>query len=218
MALLKAWDEVLAGTRFNYFVLQQYKIGNQLPNSGMAHLLTLLMSLSLTIFLFISGANAARDTDSYDGNIFPIYAGNGSLVPPPNRLANSLDNKRTSVIVFYLDDSATSKAFAPVVSGLKLLWGSSIDLIPITTDEFQGNVSNDPTEESSYWHGNIPQVVVIDGNGNLVLDQEGQIPIDTINKAISKATGLDEPSFSIKIKTLNEYNSEPSKDGYTDPR
>ena len=161
---------------------------------------------------------ASRDTDSYDGNIFPIYAGNGSLVPPPNSLSDSLDKNRTSVVIFYLDDSATSKAFAPVVSGLKLLWSSSIDLLPITTDEFQGKASTNPREESYYWHGSIPQVVVIDGNGNVILDEEGQIPIDTINKAISTATGLKEPSFSITIKSFNEYNSEPLKEGYIDPR
>ncbi len=184
----------------------------------MAHLFTRLLSLCLTIFLFASSVVAARETNSYDGNIFPIYAGNGSLVPPSAKLADSLKNNRASVIVFYLDDSSTSKAFAPVVSGIKLLWGSAIDLIPLTTDEFQNNLSKDPKDESYYWHGNIPQIVVIDGNGEVVLDEEGLVPVDTINKAISKATGLDEPSFSITIKSFNEYSSEPSKDGYTDPR
>ena len=98
------------------------------------------MSLCLGLLIFVSPCYAARDTDSYDGNIYPIYAGNGSLVPPPSNLSNALDNKKTSVIIYYLDDSATSKAFAPVVSGLKLLWGSSIDLLPITIDEIQGKV------------------------------------------------------------------------------
>ena len=30
--------------------------------------------------------NASRDTNSYDGNIFPIYAGNGAIVPPQTTL------------------------------------------------------------------------------------------------------------------------------------
>ena len=184
----------------------------------MAHLLQPLLSLLLAIFLFANTALAARDTNSYDGNIFPIYAGNGSLVPAPNTLADALAKKRTSVLVFYLDDSAASKAFAPVVSGIKLLWTSSVDLLPLTTDELPLNKSNDPTEESYYWNGLIPQTVVIDGEGNVLLDENGQVPIKAINKAISKATGLEEPSFTITIKSFNEYNSEPSKDGYTDPR
>ena len=172
----------------------------------MAHLLPAFMGLLMAFIFSVAAVDAARDTNSYDGNIFPIYAGNGSLVPPANTLASSLENERTSVIVYYLDDSATSKAFAPVVSGLKLLWSSSMDLLPITTDELQGREDIDPKEEGYYWRGRIPQVVVIDGKGNVVLDQEGQVPIDTINKAISKATGLSEHSFKIKITSFNEKN------------
>ncbi len=195
-----------------------FKIVVICAKSIMAHLRNAILSLLLVINLFAGQAYAARDSNSYDGNIFPIYAGNGSLVPPPTTLSESLSNKRTSVIIYYLDDSATSKAFAPVVSGLKLLWGSSIDLLPITTDEIQNQPSPKPNQEAYYWKGKIPQILVIDGQGNIVLDQDGQVEIETINKAISKATGLDEPSFSITIKSFNEYNSEPSKDGYTDPR
>ena len=184
----------------------------------MAPFLNALMSLFLSCVLFVAASEAARETDSYDGNIFPIYAGNGSLVPPQSTLSASLENQRTSVITFYLDDSATSKAFAPVISGLKLLWGTSIDLIPITTDELQGKMEKDPTKEGYYWHGQIPQVVVINGVGEVTLDQEGQVPIESINKAISIATGLDEPSYKIEIKSFNDYNSEPSIEGYTDTR
>ncbi len=177
-----------------------------------------IFSLCIAIALFVDPVFAARDTDSYDGNIFPIYAGNGSLVPPQSTLSESLNQNRATVIVYYLDDSATSKAFAPVVSGLKLLWGTSIDILPLTTDELQGKKSNDPREPSYYWHGHIPQIVVIDGKGNVKLDEEGQVPLDKLNKAISIASGLDEPSFTITIKSFNEYNSEPEKEGYTAPR
>ena len=172
----------------------------------------------LNLFILIHPAYAARDTNSYDGNIFPIYAGNGSLVPPPSSLEEALKNKRTSVIIFYLDDSSTSKNFAPVVSGLKLLWGPSIDLIPLTTDEIQNKTNLTPKQEGFYWHGNIPQVVIINGNGDLILDEEGQVPIEKLNLAISEATGLNTPDFSVTIKSYNEYNSEAAKEGYTDPR
>jgi len=174
--------------------------------------------LIILLSIQIKPVFSARDTNSYDGNIFPIYAGNGSLVPPQSNLKESLDNKRTSVIVYYLDDSSSSKIFAPVVSGIKLLWSSSIDLIPLTTDEIQNKERNNPSNESYYWSGSVPQVVVINGNGEVVLDKTGQVEIEDINSAISKATGLEPPDFTISIKSFNEYNSEPSKDGYTDPR
>ncbi len=184
----------------------------------MAQMLKAMMSLGMSLLLFAIPANAARDTNSYDGNIYPIYAGNGSLVPPPNTLSESLNKKRPIVIVYYLDDSAASKAFAPVVSGLSLVWGSEIDLLPFTTDDLQGKGKDDPREPSYYWHGNIPQVVVLDKTGQVVFDQEGLVSIDSINAAITTATGISEPPFSITIKTFNEYSSEPSKDGYADPR
>ncbi len=182
------------------------------------NLFRIFLSLLIFFILSVNPVYSARDTNSYDGNIFPIYAGNGSLVPPPSTLSESLKNERTSVLVFYLDDSATSKQFAPVVSGIKLLWSSSVDLIPLSIDEIDNNDEKTEIDPGFYWHGKIPQVVIIDGKGVVLLDEEGQVPIDAINDAISKATGLNKPDFDISIKSFNEYNSEPSKEGYTKPR
>tara|TARA_Y100001968_G_scaffold327666_1_gene373166 strand:- start:874 stop:1365 length:492 start_codon:yes stop_codon:yes gene_type:complete len=162
--------------------------------------------------------HAALDNDNYEGNIFTIVTGNGALVPPPTTIAESLENKRTSVLVFYLDDSATSKAFAPVVSGIKLLWPTEIDLLPLTIDELQNKQTSDPKDPAFYWNGNIPEVVVINGDGDVVLREEGQVPIEKINEAISKSTGLKPKEFTVSIKSFNEYNSEAAKDGYADPR
>tara|TARA_B100001996_G_scaffold26459_1_gene20387 strand:- start:207 stop:764 length:558 start_codon:yes stop_codon:yes gene_type:complete len=175
---------------------------------------TLLILFSLSV----NPAYSARDTNSYDGNIYPIYAGNGSLVPPQSSLSESLKNERTSVLVFYLDDSSTSKEFAPVVSGIKLLWSSSIDLIPISIDEIDNNDPKTSKDPGFYWHGNIPQLVIIDGKGNILLDKEGQVSFDDINEAITTGTGLKKPDFDLTVKSFNEYNSEPSKDGYNSPR
>jgi len=174
--------------------------------------------LLVLLILSVKPVYSARDTNSYDGNIFPIYAGNGSLVPPPSTLSESLKNERTSVLVFYLDDSYTSKQFAPVVSGIKLLWSSSIDLIPLSIDELDNEDKKTFTDPGYYWHGNIPQVVIIDGKGNVLLDKDGQVSFDEINDAITKGTGLMKPDFDLTVKSFNEYNSEPSKDGYTRPR
>ena len=173
----------------------------------------------LIIFnLFVNPVYSARDTNSYDGNIYPIYAGNGSLVPPQSTLSESLKNERTSVLVFYLDDSSTSKEFAPVVSGIKLLWSSSIDLIPLSIDELDNNEEKTFKDPGYYWHGKIPQIVILDGKGNVLLDREGLVSFDDINNAITKGTGLKKPDFDLTVKSFNEYNSEPSKDGYTRPR
>ena len=181
-------------------------------------LLRVFSSLLILIFLYVNPVYSARDTNSYDGNIYPIYAGNGSLVPPPSTLSESLKNERTSVLVFYLDDSSTSKEFAPVVSGIKLLWSSSVDLIPLSIDELDNDDQKTSKDPGFYWHGKIPQVVILDGKGNVLLDKEGQVSFDEINNAITKGTGLKKPDFDLTVKSFNEYNSEPSKDGYIRPR
>ena len=54
--------------------------------------------------------------------------------------------------------------------------------------------------------------------GNVLLDKEGQVSFDEINNAITKGTGLKKPDFDLTVKSFNEYNSEPSKDGYLRPR
>ena len=83
----------------------------------------------------VPSVNAAKDTNSYDGNIYFLYGANGSIVPPSTTIAKNLDRGKSSVIIYYLDDSASSKAFAPTVSALQLLWTNTIDLIPLTTDD-----------------------------------------------------------------------------------
>ncbi len=181
-------------------------------------IINLFFSLTILFLIAIPSVLAARDTNSFDGNIFPIYAGNGSLVPPQTTIKDSIKKNRTSVVIYYLDDSSTSKQFSPVVSGLKLVWKSSIDIIPLTTDELKVENKDDKNDPAFYWHGKIPQIVVINGNGEIVLDKEGQVNIETINNAISKATGLKAPDFNIEIKSYNEYNSEAAKEGYTDAR
>ena len=171
-----------------------------------------LVAISILLFFSLSfTANASRETDSYDGNIFPIYAGNGSLVPPQTSLKESLKNERISILFFYLDDSSDSKALAPLISGLDLIWRNNIDIIALTTDELQEKNSKDKNQESYYWNGNIPQTVIIDGKGNIKFDQDGPIEIDEVNKVISKTLGLDSDINSFSIESFNEYNSQISK-------
>ncbi len=210
--MLKEWDEHYPKDNVLFT-----SYSSKSTNKMISFLKKIIIILTLT-FCFIPSVYAALDNDDYEGNIFTIVTGNGALVPPQSTLAESLQNKRTSVLVFYLDDSQTSKSFAPVVSGIKLLWPSQIDLIPLTTDELQNKHTDNPTDPSYYWKGNIPQVVVINGEGEVILSEDGQVDIDKINMAISKATGLNTPDFTISIKSFNEYNSEAAKDGYADPR
>ena len=169
----------------------------------MGRLLPRVLCCVVALLLLVSPAQAVLNDDNYDGNIYALYAGNGSLVPPANTLEATLADQRTAVIVYYLDDSAVSKRFAPVVSELQRLWGRSIDLLPLTIDPLQGRQPTGAADPASYWRGQIPQVVVIDPKSEVVFDQEGQVTLGSINEAISRATGLPAPE-------LPEINQEGS--------
>lgn len=160
------------------------------------------------IFLIPHKANASRDTNSYDGNIFPIYAGNGAIVPPQTNLQESLKNKRVAVLFFYLDDSSNSKAMAPIISGLDLIWRNNIDIIALTTDELQDKEKSSlPNEPNYYWNGLIPQTIIIDNNGEVIYDQNGMVNIDELNNVIGELKGIDINDTEFSVESFNEYNS-----------
>jgi hypothetical protein len=176
----------------------------------MGRLLPRVLCCVVALLLLVSPAQAILNDDNYDGNIYALYAGNGSLVPPANTLEDTLADQRTAVIVYYLDDSAVSKRFAPVVSELQRLWGRGIDLLPLTIDPLQGRQPTGAADPASYWRGQIPQVVVIDPNGEVVFDKEGQVSLGSINDAISRATGLPAPELPAinQEGSFNEVNIE----------
>jgi hypothetical protein len=182
-----------------------------LPNSRLLRgLLALLLCLAAWLAVGTSAAHASLENDRYDGNIFALYAGNGSLVPPRSSLAQALATQRTAVLVFYLDDSSASKRFAPVVSELQRQWGNRIDLIPLVTDPLQGRADQGPSDPAHYWKGEIPQVVVLDGEGHIRLDASGAVALEAIDAAISEATGIPLPAGGRSGGTvsINELNRE----------
>ena len=170
----------------------------------------LLLSLLLALTLLPAAAFAARDTNSYDGNIYALYAGNGSLVPPRSTLAQALEENRPVVLGFFLDDSAASKQYAVVFNELQRLWGRTAELILLPTDPLQNRPGQGAGDPATYWHGEIPQVVVFNTAGKPVLDETGPVSIDVINAALTEVTGL-KPQGDVKLslnREVNELNSE----------
>lgn len=175
--------------------------------------LAALAGLLLALLLWLPGAApawAGLDDDRYDGNIFALYAGNGSLVPPRSTLAEARAEGRVAVVVYYLDDSSVSKRFAPVVSELQRQWGNSIELIPLVTDPLQDRQAEGAADPATYWKGTIPQVVVFDRAGKVVFDASGAVSTDAINTAVSRATGipLAPGAPALATESFNELNSE----------
>ncbi|MEB3332716.1 MAG: thylakoid membrane photosystem I accumulation factor [Synechococcaceae cyanobacterium] len=183
----------------------------------LAGLLVLLTGL-VPLGLLPTPARAALENDRYDGNIFALYAGNGSLVPPRSSLSEALADGRVAVVIFYLDDSSVSKRFAPLVSELQRLWGNAIELIPLVTDPLlpvseanrSARAALPAGDPSRYWSGLIPEVVVFDRSGAVAFQASGQVSLDAINAALSRATDLPLPQAAgtTSTRSFNELNSE----------
>ena len=173
-------------------------------------LLVLLLTLGLQLGLAAPPALASLTNNNYDGNIYALYAGNGSLVPPRSTLEQAMADHRPAVVVYYLDDDASSKQFSPVVSELQRLWGNQIELIPLTTDSLQNRPDEGATDPAHYWKGQLPQVVVFNAEGKLLFDASGQVSLLRINEAVSKATGIELPAELAggNLQSFNELNAE----------
>ena len=165
--------------------------------------------LLLAVLAWPGTARASLDNDRYDGNIFALYAGNGSLVPPRLSLADALGEQRVTVLVYYLDDSAASKQFSGVVSELQRVWGNTIELLPLVTDPLQGRADGGPTDPLHYWRGTIPEVVVLGGDGHVELQASGQVELAAIHNALSRSTGLPlPPALAERMAvSFNELNA-----------
>lgn len=172
--------------------------------------LALILALATPLLAGAAPAWAARNTNSYDGNIYALYAGNGSLVPPRSTLEQALTDHRPVLLSFFLDDSADSKIFAPTLSELQRLWGPVVELILLPTDPLQGRGDNGPTDPAHYWSGSIPQVIVLDAAGTVRFDRSGQVDVDAINAVLSEITGLALPEGGNLSRSfeVNELNSE----------
>jgi hypothetical protein len=170
-----------------------------------------LCTVAACFVLLATPAQAAIDDDRFDGNIFVLYAGNGSLVPPRFGLADSLRTKKPAVLVFYLDDSKDCKQFAGVVSQLQADYGRAASLIPISVDSLIGQ-QYPKTEPGYYYSGKIPQTVVLDGTGKVVFNEVGNTSFDKIDVALRQV--FNRPARTgnqLEQRSFNEFNSEMSK-------
>lgn len=174
--------------------------------------LVLLVALFCVLFA-TSPALAGINDDKFDGNIYALYGGNGSLVPPRVTLADSLNRKKPAILVFFVDDSSDCKQFASVVSGVQAFYGRAADILPINVDTIPVKSSYERTEPGYYYSGVVPESVIIDGSGNVVLDAKGQVPFETIDDAFRKVFDLvpRTESKELKRRSFNEFNSELSK-------
>ncbi|MBV9385613.1 MAG: thylakoid membrane photosystem I accumulation factor [Chroococcidiopsidaceae cyanobacterium CP_BM_ER_R8_30] len=172
-----------------------------------------LIMLACLFLLNMPPALAGLNDDHFDGNIFVLYGGNGSLVPPKVTLAESLKRDRPTLMVFYVDDSSDCKQYAIVVSRIQAFYGRAADLIPVNVDAIPIKSTYTPTEPGYYYKGFVPQVLVFDQAGKVVLDKKGQVPYEQVDDTFRELFNLLPRSESVELKRrpVNEFNTELAK-------
>lgn len=171
--------------------------------------LGLVIILNL-VLLMPSPALAGLQDDHYDGNIFPLYAGNGSIVPPRVRLSEAFQRDKPTLLVLYIDDSRDCKEFSAVVSQLDAYYGRVADFIVTDVDSIAPKAAYEPTEPGYYYKGFVPQTVLFDAQGNVVLNETGIIPYERVDDEFRKIFDLLPRSESVELKRrqANEINVE----------
>jgi hypothetical protein len=156
---------------------------------------------------------AGLHDDRFDGNIFALYAGNGSLVPPRVTLKQTLAvPERPALLVYYLDDSRDCKVFASTVSQVQRFYGRAIDIIPINVDSLVPREDPDPTNPIYYYRGRVPQVVLLggkDGKNHILFDEIGQVSFNHLDAVLASWFGIP-PRQPVPVtpRPFNEVNVE----------
>ena len=168
-----------------------------------------LLILAVSFSIWITPASASIDDDRYDGNIYILYGGNGSLVPPRMDLPTSLKRDKPAILVFYVDDSRDCKQFSFVVSRLQEFYGRAASIIPISVDSFVDKEQYTLEEPAYYYSGVVPETVILDQQGKVVYDGKGQVPYEEIDDVLREVFDLLPRSESqvLKRRSFNEYNS-----------
>lgn len=181
-------------------------------SAGWRYLSALILSLVMAIGYLTIGnpALAGLTDDRYDGEIFALYAGNGSLVPPKVKLEDSFDKHKPALMVFYTDDSSDSKQFSSVVSQLQAFYGRAADFLPIRVDSLPVKEKYEPTEPGYYYKGFVPQTVLFDQSGKVVFDGKGNVAYEQVDDVFRTVFDLlpRSESTALKRRSVNEVNIE----------
>ena len=188
-------------------------MGLALMKPAVHHILSgllLVILLSVSLLGGASPALAGLTDDRFDGNIFPLYAGNGSLVPPKVTMTESRQRQRPTLLFFYVDDSSDCKSYATVISRLDEPYGWAADFIPISVDMLPEKASYDPNEPGYYYKGYVPQTVILDQAGKVVLDAKGAVAYEQIDDVFRQVFDLlpRAESAALKRRQLNEVSTE----------
>jgi len=186
--------------------LQTLKRGRQLGA-------LLLVLLSCWVLLGAAPTLAGLEDDRFDGDIFALYAGNGSLIPPKVTLAEAFKRDRPTILVLYLDDSRDCKQYSNVVSQTQAFYGRAADILAVRLDSIVPQASDTPTDPGYYYKGVVPQTVIFDADGKVVLNESGVIAYEQIDDVLRQTFDLlpRSESTTLKRRKVNEVTTELAK-------
>ena len=173
--------------------------------------LSIFLLMICTGLLFApSPAVAGINDDRYEGNIYILYAGNGSLVPPRIDLQETLKRKTPAILVYYVDDSSDCKQYSFTVSRLQEFYGRAASIIPVTVDSLALDEDYTLEEPGYYYRGEVPQTVILDESGKVVFDEVGQQKYEAMDDVLREIFNLLPRNESVELKrrSFNEYNAE----------
>ena len=184
-----------------------YRLGKKLLQ---LFCLSLLIVSTSCLWVNSLPAIAGIDDDKYEGNIYILYAGNGSLVPPRIDLKESLKRETPAILVYCIDDSSDCKKYSIVVSRLQEFYGRAANIIPVSIDSLALNKKYTRKESGYYYQGKVPQTVIINQKGKVIFNKFGQQKYEEMDDVLRKVFDLVPRSESVQLKrrSFNEYNSE----------
>jgi hypothetical protein len=202
---------------FQYLLETTYRLSkvNQVQFKVIIPRFSILISTVL-IWFFISVAapsmaHATLQDDHFDGNVFALYAGNGSIVPPRVTLAESLKSTRPTLLTFYIEDSSDCKQFSNIVSQLQAYYGKVVEFIPINVDSIPVGMGSYTSQEPGfYYQGKVPQTLIFDASGKKIIDIVGKGTFNEFDDSLRQIFNLLPRTESVELKRrpLNEVNAE----------
>ncbi|MBD2020644.1 thioredoxin family protein, partial [Leptolyngbya sp. FACHB-36] len=103
--------------------------------------------------------------------------------------------------------------YASVVSQLQAFYGRAANLLAIRVDAIMPKPDYAPTEPGYYYQGVVPQTVLFDRSGKVVLNEKGAIAFERVDDTFREVFNLLPRSESVELKRrpVNEINIELAK-------
>ena len=158
-------------------------------------------------------ALAGLDDDNYDGNIFALYAGNGSIVPPKFSLAQSLKQDKPTLLGFFMSmTSRDSKRFSSVISQLQgALWPKFANFVAVALPTLSLlKITTNPQSPDITLEGAVPQTVLFDREHSVILNEVGQVPYEKLDDKMREIFDLLPRTESVELRRrpINEVSGE----------